>query len=87
MMFDRSIDVATLDGDLPMAAATADELATMAAIETDLTTRMEEVLAKMILKQYDVKDFDKYVEEMKGLGLDDYYNHYAGRVERYKTAK
>ena len=82
-VFDRSIDFELLEDNIPFAAMTEEEATRMSEIENELTTYMEEALAKLILKQYSLDDFDTYVEEMKGLGLEDYVNIQQGRINRY----
>lgn len=82
-VFDRSIDFEILENDIPMAALTSEEMEKMAEIETDLKTYMEEVLAKLILNQYSLDDFDKYVTEMEELGLKDYVDICQARIGRY----
>ena len=82
-VFDRSIVFELLEDNIPFAAMTEEEATRMSEIENELTTYMEEALAKLILKQYSLDDFDTYVEEMKGLGLEDYVNIQQGRINRY----
>lgn len=82
-VFDRSIDFELLEDNIPFAAMTEEEAAKLSEIENELTTYMEEALAKLILNQYSLDDFDSYVEEMKGLGLQDYVDIQQARIDRY----
>ena len=82
-VFDRSIDFEILDNDIPMASLTSKEMEKLSEIENDLKSYMEEVLAKLILKQYSLDEFDEYVAEMDGLGLKEYVDIYQARIDRY----
>ena len=56
---------------------------------SDLTTIIKSYVttetAKFITGQRPLDDFDKYIEELKGIGVDEYLGYYADYYESYKA--
>lgn len=69
-----------------LALPTAEEAETLTALETTLQTYSRELLTDMILGNKNIDDLDKYIEEMKALGLDEYLAVYQARNDRYMAS-
>lgn len=56
---------------------------------SDLTTIIKSYVttetAKFITGQRPLDEFDKYIEELKGIGVDEYLGYYADYYESYKA--
>jgi len=73
------------ESDYSLAMATPEEEAKIAEIQTDLQTYSTETLTNLILGNYKLEDFDKYVAEMEKMGLSDYVKIYEDRRARYNA--
>lgn len=69
-----------------MALPTDEETEISGRIYTDLKTCSDETFVNLISGRYSLDDYDKYVQEMKDLGLDEYLEMMKGRYERYANS-
>ena len=69
-----------------LALPTDDEVEVVNNLETVLGTYSSELLVDMILGRKSIDDLDQYIEEMKGLGLDEYLAVLQARHDRYMAA-
>lgn len=69
-----------------LAVPTDEEIETLNSLETVIETYSSELVTDMILGRKSIDDLDQYIEEMKGLGLDDYLGVYQSRHDRYVEA-
>jgi hypothetical protein len=53
-----------------IAVATEEEIDTISDIQIDIDTYCTELLSKLIIGDESLEDWDSYIEDMKGLGLD-----------------
>lgn len=69
--------------DYGTAMSTSEELSVAEELETTLQTYSSEAITNLILGDYSLDDLDKYIDEMKNLGMDDYVNVFKAKRERY----
>lgn len=72
------------DPESDFAIPTLEELEKTASIERDLKTYSEELLTKLILGQQSMDDWDKFMEDLKRLGLDEMITINQARYDRTK---
>ena len=69
-----------------MAMITPEEAEIIEKYETVLLTYSEELLMNMVLGNTDIAELDKYVEEMRAMGLDEYLGVFDARHQRFMDA-
>lgn len=67
---------------IDMAVATVEEIDEVNEFSTDLETRSEEILTNLIMGSYSMDDWDTYISDLKGLGLDKMIEIYQNRYDR-----
>ena len=66
-----------------LAAATAEEARREIEIMNDLKTYMDETAINLAIGKYDINDIDKYVDEMKKMGLEEMIQIRQAQHDRY----
>ncbi|MGE5551199.1 MAG: extracellular solute-binding protein [Bacteroidota bacterium] len=69
---------------LPPVTPTVDEVAEVGRIMSDITTYNDEMFMKFILGTEPIENFDKYVAQVKKLGIDRAIAIYQAAYDRYK---
>jgi len=65
---------------------TVDESAVQAQYGTDLKTFLLETVTKLVTGEYKIADLQSYIDQAKGLGLDEYVAAQQARVDRFMNA-
>lgn len=69
----------------PAVTRTADEDRTYSSIMNDINTYREEMILKFILGQEPISNFDKYVEVIKSMGIDEAIKINQEALKRYNA--
>lgn len=68
---------------LPAVTVTQDESKRFATISNDVTTRMDEAIAKIIAGQQPVDSWDQVVQQLKQMGIEEAVKIQQGALDRY----
>ena len=68
---------------LPAVTVTQDESKKFATISNDVTTRMDEAIAKIIVGQQSVDSWDQVVQQLRQMGIEDAVKIQQGALDRY----
>lgn len=71
----------------PMLLATKEQQEKIGALENDITTYRKEMVIKFIIGKEPISNFNKYVETLKGMGLDDLVKIKQTEYDFYKSNK
>lgn len=72
---------------LPPITPTAEESQRMASIMTEVTTYVDEMFNKFVMGQEPIENFDKYVESIKKMGIDEATKIQQAALERFNSRK
>ena len=68
---------------LPMLTYTSEEAEEIAVLATDISTTAEEYLVKFVLGQYDMSEWDSFMQQMKDIGIERYLEINQTALDRY----
>lgn len=71
----------------PAFTYTQEELTRFTPLNTDINNYVTEMTTKFITGDVPLSDWDKYIANLKKIGLDDYMKIYTAAYERYSKAK
>jgi putative aldouronate transport system substrate-binding protein len=72
---------------MPRITMTPEESSEAAKIINEVNTYCDEMFAKVVMGLEPIENFDKYVEQVKKLGIDKYLNLQQAAVDRYNNRK
>ncbi len=70
---------------LPTLSFTAEESEDMTAVNTDIYTHVSTEIARFMMGERDLSDWDAYVAEVEAMGLDELTEFYKTAYERYES--
>lgn len=73
--------------ELPSITPTADESSKMASIMNEVNTYKDEMIFKFIMGQESIDNFDKYVQNIKNMKIDDTLKIEQAALDRYNSRK
>lgn len=70
-----------------MLLASKEDQERITALESDINTYRKEMMIKFVIGKEPISKFNKYVEDLKGMGLDELVSIRQKQYDKYKSQK